>query len=106
MFRILTANIITTMEITMNKRVYKSGFRKSIVNTRTVVMSVTNVAANNILAKLASGRSVSNRTEYTTAREVVESAIPAIKAACRFQPAIKYVKSDAPIKGARNEKDY
>ena len=59
----------------------------------------------NVFAKLASGRLVSNSTEYTTANEVVESAIPAIKAACVFHPAIKQVNRDTPIKGTRNDKN-
>ena len=51
----------------------------NILNTITVVISVTNVSAKSILAKLTSGRSVFIRTEYATASEVVESAIPELK---------------------------
>ena len=62
---------------------------KIMLNARIVNISVTKVDANIILTKFESGISVSIITEYTTANEVVESAIPAIKAACRFHPAIK-----------------
>ena len=48
------------------------------------------------------GSLVSKRTEYTTASDVVESAIPAINAACMFQPATKYVNINTNRNGARN----
>jgi hypothetical protein len=80
---------MTAIEITTNNTVYRSGFKNSMLKTITVVISVTKVAANNVFAKFASGSLVSSRTDYTTANEVVESAIPAINAASMFHPATK-----------------
>lgn len=85
------ARMMTIMDTTIKSSVYKSGLMKIILNAKAVDMSVINVAANIVLIKFESRFSVSISTEYTTASEVVDSAIPAISAACRFQNAMKYV---------------
>jgi len=50
-------------------------------------MSVKNVDAIKILPTCDLDRPVSTSTEYTTASEVVDKAVPAISDADRFQPA-------------------
>ena len=90
-FEYLAARAMTAMEITMKRMVYRSGFMKIMLSAKAVDRSVTKVAAKIIFTRSEFDISVSISTEYTTAREVVESAIPPIKAASKFHPATKYV---------------
>jgi hypothetical protein len=65
-----------------NGMIQSVGLMNRIVNAVTVARSVTKVADMIRLPMIAWLRPVSTSTAYTTARLVVESAIPAISA-CR-----------------------
>src|SRR6266540_3798970 len=61
--------------------------------------SVTNVALIKSLPTFVRVRPRSTRTAYTTASDVVESAVPAISDALTVQPIAKYEMRDAVANG-------
>ena len=94
---------MTINDTTMNTDVYIVGLRNNTLNAMAVPISVKNVDAIKSLPTCVFDRPVSTSTEYTTASEVVDNAVPAIRDADMAQPAIKYVNRKTPMNGAKND---
>ena len=96
--------IITAIEITTNNNVYRSGFKNSMLKTMTVVISVTNVAANNVLAKSASGKFSFNKSSIQQPGMWLKVLFLLLM--LLYVPASKkYVNSNTNRNGARNQKN-
>jgi hypothetical protein len=75
------------------------GFTKIADRANAVQMSVTKVALIRSLPTWVAFRPRSTSTAYTTAREVVERAVPAMSDALTVQPRRRYETSDAATNG-------